>query len=60
MNAIEVGCCPDCGRMITTVDEVTDDLVPKFRCEECGTLYNSWVEAEECCPDEEETQLKDK
>jgi hypothetical protein len=58
MDAIEVGCCPICNHVVSKVDEIVD-VERKFQCGECGTLYENWNEAEECCPNEEETQIKE-
>jgi Zn ribbon nucleic-acid-binding protein len=58
MDAIEVSCCPCCGNVVL-IGMFPEDLIEKFRCSECGDVYNTKEEAEECCPIEEETQIKE-
>lgn len=58
MDAIDVSCCPCCGNVISDPESL-DDLIIRFRCSECGCLYDTKEEANDCCPGEEETQIKE-
>jgi hypothetical protein len=58
MDAIEVSCCSCCGNIVFDPDSL-DDLTIRFKCSECGCLYDTKEEAEECCPIEEENQIKE-
>lgn len=48
------GVCPVCDTVISIEDMDTVDVV--YECDECGEVYLSEAEAEECCEEEEDEE----